>query len=61
MLMIRGAYIWGGLYSGGAYIRDFTVCYLSILKRKKTLSGGVLDFNPQIKIVRYATNGNILK
>ena len=25
MLVIRGAYIRGGLYSGGAYIRDFTV------------------------------------
>ena len=24
-LVIRGAYIRGGLYSGGAYIRDFTV------------------------------------
>ena len=28
MLVIRGAYIRGGLYSGGAYIRDFTVFYL---------------------------------
>ena len=26
MLVSRGAYIRGGLYSGGAYIRDFTVC-----------------------------------
>ena len=25
MLVIRRAYIRGGLYSGGAYIRDFTV------------------------------------
>ena len=25
VLVIRGAYIRGGLYSGGAYIRDFTV------------------------------------
>ena len=25
MLVIRGAYIRGGLYSGGAYFRDFTV------------------------------------
>ena len=26
MLVIRGAYIRRGLNSGGAYIRDFTVC-----------------------------------
>ena len=29
MLVIRGAYIRGGLYSGGAYIRDFTVYEIS--------------------------------
>ena len=23
-----GAYIWRGLYRGGAYFRNFTVCYL---------------------------------
>ena len=27
-ITFRGAYIWGGLYSGGAYIRDFTVCVM---------------------------------
>ena len=27
MLVIRGAYIRGGSYSGGAYIRDFTVFF----------------------------------
>ena len=30
MLVSRGAYIRGGLYSGGAYIRDFTVFYKSL-------------------------------
>ena len=30
MLVIRGAYIRGVLYSGGAYIRDFTVYDLSV-------------------------------
>ena len=29
MLVTRGAYIRGGLYSGGAYIRDFTVLLLA--------------------------------
>ena len=31
MLVIRGAYIRGGLYSGGAYIRDFMVCYNNLI------------------------------
>ena len=38
MLVIRGAYIRGGLYSGGAYIRDFTVyLFIDIVRPVETI------------------------
>ena len=38
MLVIRRAYIRGGLYSGErAYILDFTVCYIPIFRGFKKL------------------------
>ena len=43
MLVIRGAYIRGGLYSGGAYIRDFTVF-------KKLISGVTFESIPFSKL-----------